>query len=199
VTLPISKLAAKVVECEEKKQPQKRVSVAGFITDVKVLTTKAGKPYSKTLIDDFDGSYELALFGRDHEAFMNYMQLHSSIFLEGEIAEKYFIRPEERRPGQSVPYAFKLKKVMLLGNVTETYLGGISLHLETPQLTAEFRLKLLDLVRKHRGNIPLTLYLFDPETRYKIEFLSKKFQVAVTSELIAELNLLGIQYKIARK
>ena len=44
------------------------------------------------------------------------------------------------------------------------------------------------------------MYLFDPETRYRIQFKSNKFQVAVTSEFIADLRRIGIDhYEVARK
>ena len=49
-------------------------SIAGIVTDFKQLTTKGRKPYSRTMLEDYSGSYELALFGKDHEAFMQYMQ-----------------------------------------------------------------------------------------------------------------------------
>jgi hypothetical protein len=56
------------------------------------------------------------------------------------------------------------------------------------------------VVKHHKGNIPLTLYLYDPQTRYRIQFYSKKFQVAVTSEFIRDLHSIGIEhYEVLRK
>ncbi len=198
-TVPISRLADQISECEEKKGGIKKVCTAGFITSVKQMVSKTGKPWSKTVIEDFEGSYELALFGKDHEAFMSYMQLHSAIYLEGEISEKYFVRPEERRPGQTVPFVFKLKKAMLLGNVTDSFLSGLAIYLKTPMLTEDFRRQLVGLVSRNKGTVPLTIYLTDPETRYTIEFLSKKFQVAVTAEFIEALERLDIHTKALQK
>ena len=78
-SFPISRLSEKVAECEAKGTPMKKVAVAGFITSVKQMLTKAGKPWSRTVIEDFDGSYELTLFSKEHEQFMSYLQLHSAI------------------------------------------------------------------------------------------------------------------------
>ena len=67
-------------------------------------------------------------------------------------------------------------------------------------LTPQFRENLVKVVKKHRGSIPLTLYLFDPETHYRIQFVSKKFQVGVTSEVIQDLHRIGIdRYDVVRK
>ena len=188
-----------VSECEGKKQTAK-VYVAGIVTDFKQLTTKTGKPYSRTLLEDYSGSYELALFGKDHEAFMQYMKPKEALFLEGVVEEKFFVKPEERAQGKTSPYAFKVKKVTLLGNISDDILTGFCMDITTPMLTQQFREDLVKVVKKHKGNIPLTLYLFDPQTRYRIQFYSKKFQVAVTSDFLRDLHRIGIdQYEVQRR
>ncbi len=163
------------------------------------MTSKTGRPWSKTVVEDYNGQYELAFFGKDHENFMQYMQVHSAIFLEGEIDEKYYIKPEDRAQGKTSPYAFKVKNIMLLGNVTDTYVKGFAISISTPMLTPEFREKLVTLVKKNKGTVPLTMYLYDPEKKWNIEFLSRKFRVAVTAPFIEELERLQIKYKVIKK
>ena len=197
-TCQIGELDALISDCEAKKNKQK-VSIAGFIISTETRQTKTGRPWSKTVIEDFSGSYEIALFGKDHENFMNYMQLHNAIFIEGEIDEKYYIKPEERAQGKTSPYAFKLKKVMLLGNVTDTYIKGFAIRITTPMLSPEFRENLVKMIKKNKGNVPLTMYLYDPEKKWNIEFLSRKFRVAVTDQLIEDLRKLQIRYSVLKK
>ena len=151
-------------------------------------------------IEDYSGSYELTLFRKDHENFMQYMQMHSALFLEGTAEEKYFVKPEERAQGKTAPWAFKLKKVTLLGNISDDILTGFCLDLTTPMLTQQFRQDLLKVIKAHKGKIPLNLYLYDPVTQYRIQFYSKKFQVAVTSEFIHDLHRIGIdKYEVSRR
>ena len=184
--------------CESEKKTMK-ICVAGYISSTQTLSTKTGKPYSKTVIEDKEGSYELALFGKDHENFMSYMQVNSAIFIEGEIGEKYFRKPEDRKTQGDPPYGFKIKKIMLLGNVTDSYVKGFSLNITTPMLNSDFREKLGKVIKKNKGTVPLTMFLYDPKTRYKIEFLSRKFQVAVTAPFISELKDLDIRYSVIKK
>ena len=197
-TNSVTEIDALVAECEENKTKQK-VSVAGFITSTQTLTGKTGKPWSKTVIEDYNGSYELAFFGKDHEAYMSYMQVNSAIFIEGEIDEKYYIKPEDRAQGKTSPYGFKVKKIMLLGNVTESYLKGFAISISTPMLSPEFREKLVKTIKRNKGNVPLTMFLYDPEKGWNIEFLSRKFRVAVTAPFIEELQALGIRYNVIKK
>ncbi|MBQ7811395.1 MAG: DNA polymerase III subunit alpha [Bacteroidales bacterium] len=197
-TCQIGEIDALVNECEMKKTKQK-VYVAGFITSTQTLTNKNGRPWSKTVIEDYGGSYELALFGKDHENFMSYMQLHNAIFIEGEIEEKYFIKPEDRAQGKTSPYGFKVRKIMLLGNVTDTFIKGFAIYISTSQLTPEFREDMVKMIKRNKGNAPLTMFLHDPEKGWNIEFLSRKFRVAVTADFIEELKKLQIRYSVLKK
>ena len=187
----LANLANYISECELAKKSAK-VCVAGLVTDYKQLLTKKGTPYSRTLLEDYSGSYELTLFSKEHEAFFSYMQPHEALFLEGVIEEKWALKPEERAQGKTAPYAFKLKKVTMLGNVSAEKLKSFSVNVETPMLTPRFREDLVKVVKRNRGTTPLEFYLYDPQTRYRIQFKSNKFQVAVNTDLIDGLRRIGI-------
>ena len=197
-TCQVGEIDALVSECELKKTKQKAF-IAGFIISTQTMTYKNGRPWSKTVVEDYGGSYEIALFGKDHENFMSYLQLHSAIFLEGDIEEKYYIKPEERAQGKTSPYAFRIKKIMLLGNVTDTFVKGFAIKISTSMLTPDFREKLVGMIKRNKGNVPLTMFLHDPEKGWNIEFLSRKFRVAVTESFIEELNALQIGYSVIKK
>lgn len=195
-TCKVGEINKLVSECEE-KNVEKKVTLAGLIVDVKQMTNKSGMPWSKNIIEDYQGSYELALFGKEYEQFMPYMQVHTAIYLEGKICPKFFVRPGEE--GKKVPYKFKVNKISLLGNITDTLLRGFAINVSTTMLNADFRKNLVRLLKNNSGKIPLTMYLSDPVTKYKIEFLSNKFRVAVSNELTSELSKMGITFHALRK
>ena len=188
------------IEELEKEGKSAKIAVAGLVTDVKSLTSKNGKPYSRTTLEDFSGSYEITLFGRDHENFLSYMTVRQALLLEGSVEEKYFLKPEEKAQGKKAPYTFRLQKVTLLGNVSEEKLSRIVLELQTPMLTQEFRTALVKCVKQHKGNTELSLFLTDPESHYRIQFYSKKFQVRASTDFEDELARIGItDIKTVRK
>jgi DNA polymerase-3 subunit alpha len=172
-----------------------KVNVAGFITSTSEGVTKTNRPMSKMTVEDYGGSYEFAFFGKDHEAFMQYEKLHSAIFIEGSIEEKYYNKDKSK----PVDYAFKPKNMMLLGNVTDSYVKGMSIQLSTPMLTPEFRENLVKLIKRNKGDFHLTIFLFDPVNKWNIEFLSRKFKVSVSSSFIQEPQKMGLSYKILKK
>jgi hypothetical protein len=85
---------------------------------------------------------------------------------------------------------------MLLGNVSNSLLHNFTLELTTPMLSDSFRKSLVSMIRTNAGNIPLSMVLYDPKTKYRIDFLSRKFKVAVTSTFVDQIKDLGIGYAI---
>ena len=198
-TCELANLPNYISECEHAKKPAK-ICVAGLVTEYKPLLTKKGAPYSRTVLEDYSGSYELTLFSKDHEAYFSYMIPHQALFIEGSIEEKYSLRPEERAQGKTVPYVFKVKSITMLGNVCESMVKAFGINIETPMLTPEFRKGLVKVIKSHVGKIPLEVFFFDPETRYRIQLKSNKYQVSVSTELINDLRHLGVdQYEVTRK
>ena len=191
-------LESSIEECDRTRKP-KKVTFAGIVTDVKDLTTRTGRPFGRITLEDFTGPYELSLFGKDYENYKPLVQLHSSLYVKGEVREKYALKPEERAQGKTAPYDFKISEISLLGNVTDSHVTGITLNVGSGQVDAEFRKDLVHLLKTYKGQTPLYLFIIDPQTGYKIEFKSKKFQVAINSDFLAEVERLGMTFKISRK
>ena len=199
-TCQVGELENLISECESAKVKQK-TTIAGFVTSSQIMTTKTGRPWSRTIIEDKSGSYELALFGKDHEAFMSYMQVNTAILIEGMIEERFIVKPDpnKKEPPKPSPYTFKVKNIMLLGNATDTFVKGFSIQISTSMLTPEFRENLVKMIKRNKGSVPLSMFLYVPEKKWNIEFLSRKFKVAVTAEFIEELQNMNISFSVAKK
>ena len=198
-TCQIGELQGLISECNNTRKTTK-VCVAGFITAASETQTKTGRPMSRMTVEDYSGSYEFAFFGKDHETFMQYEKLHTAIFVEGVIEERFRQKPEEKAQGKPAPdMIFKPKNIMLLGNVTDTYVKGFSISVTTGMLSPEFRESLVKMLKKNKGNVPLTMFLHDPVKKWNIEFLSHKFKVQITPAFLEELKKAGVKYSVVRK
>jgi DNA polymerase-3 subunit alpha len=194
----LSGLQEKIDACETADKPGK-AAVAGIVTDVKTITTRTGTPGARVTVEDYSGTYEFALFGKDYQAWLPYMQLHAQIFIEGEISPRYFLKPEERTQGKKAPYSFKIKKITLLGNLGEDMITGFTITLGSDRLSPDFRERLVKLLKRSKGSTPLSLFLHDKATGYNLEFYSKKFSVGVNEEFISALQRLGVQFSVSHK
>ena len=150
-------------------------------------------------VEDYSGTYEFALFGKEYQQQLPFMQLHAQIFMEGEISPRYFVKPEERAAGKRVPYGFKIKKITLLGNLGEDMITGFTIVLESDRISQDFPTKLVKTLKAHKGGVPLSLFLHDKTTGYNLEFYSKKFSVCVNEPFVSALQRLGVMYSVSHK
>ena len=194
----MAELGDMIADCDKNRQTA-QVALAGLVTSVETKISRNGKPFAKVNVEDFSGIYEFAFFGKDYENFMNYLQEHTAIYIEGEICEKYFLKPEEIAAGKKAPYTFKAKKISLLGNVAEDRLTGFAIEMLANDITPDLRHKLVHLVKESKGNIPLSMIVFDPITNYIVEFISRKYHITVSADFILKLNELGLKYRVSRK
>ena len=194
----MAELGDLIADCDKNRQTA-QVALAGLVTSVETKISRNGKPFAKVNVEDFSGIYEFAFFGKDYENFMNYLQEHTAIYIEGEICEKYFLKPEEIAAGKKAPYTFKAKKISLLGNVAEDRLTGFAIEMLANDITPDLRHKLVHLVKESKGNIPLSMIVFDPITNYIVEFISRKYHITVSADFILQLNELGLKYRVSRK
>lgn len=194
----MAELGDLIADCDKNRQTA-QVALAGLVTSVETKISRNGKPFAKVNVEDFSGIYEFAFFGKDYENFMNYLHEHTAIYIEGEICEKYFLKPEEITAGKKAPYTFKVKKISLLGNVAEDRLTGFAIEMLANDITPDLRHRLVHLVEEYSGKIPLSMIVFDPVTNYIVEFISRKYHITVSADFILQLNELGLKYRVSRK
>ena len=195
---PLSSLAEHIDQ-SDKEGKSKKLRLAGIITDIKTLTTKSGSPGAKLVLEDFSGNYEFALFGKDYQQFFPMIQLHSQVFVEGEIAPRYRISPEEAAAGKKAPYEFKFKTISLLGLVSESLVSSFDILVDTANLNADFRKKLMQLLKAYKGKTRVGIRVSDKQSGYSIPFYSKKFSVRVCQDLIDEASRMGLIFNISTK
>ncbi len=189
-------LKSSIEECQQKKS-EKKISLAGLVTKNETLVSRNGRPYCRATLEDFNGGTELSFFGKDYEAFLPFLQEHNTLFIEGDIRPKF--RPAQGEEQKDVPYDFRVRKMSMLGNVTDEVLKEFGIYIDTAQLTDAFRKRLLKVVKDNKGKTPLTLLLHDAEHNWNIEFMSRKFSISVCAGLLAELKEMGLTYKIDKK
>ena len=196
-TCKLAKLQETIDDCERDNKTM-RAAVAGIVTDVKNLITKQGRNGARIVLEDYSGTYEMAIFGQDYESYIPYMQLHAQLFIEGEIAPRFRLKPEEVAAGKKVNYSLKIKKISMLGNIGEKLLKAFSLTLYTSSLTPAFRKELEKVLKEYPGNTRLGVNLYDAASGYRIEMVSKKFQVTVCQDLLLALDKMGVSYSVIK-
>lgn len=197
-TSQLSGFADVVDSCERAEKPA-RATVGGIVTSISTIQTRNGAPAMKFVLEDFSGSYEFALFGKDFQAYQPIAQLHALILIEGEIRPRYRVSPEEAKAGKKAPYAFRFQSMMPLGLVSDDRVESLDVLVDTARLNPEMRKDLVRILKAHKGKSDLIIRINDRQSGYKFSMRSKKYHVRVCQDLLDEMSRSGFITHVTTK
>ena len=137
---------------------------AGIISSVSHRTTKTGKPMGSFTLEDFNGSYNMALFSDDYMKFKHFLIEGASIFVKAIIKNRY--NSEDQ-------FEIKLNYVTLLVEVIEKYATKVNMRLPLAEINPTF-IELLKLkIKKNKGKCKLVVQVLDPEEKIYINLFAR--------------------------
>ncbi|MCQ2115004.1 MAG: DNA polymerase III subunit alpha [Bacteroidales bacterium] len=198
-SVTLENLDSLVSDCHDNEKTA-NVMIGGFVLGTNQRTTRLGKPFMEVNVEDFTGSYNLALFGQDFENFGPKFKVGDSLLIEGKIAPRF--RPKPAAPGEpkpDVPYEFKVQAVSHLGNTAETLVKELVMRISVQQLSQEFEKNMVGVLKANKGTVPVSLIIVDPAKKSSVEFAVKKFAVTISTELVEALRAIGINVSVKKK
>jgi DNA polymerase-3 subunit alpha len=170
------------------KKEECDVTMGGVVTGVRSGFTKNNKPFGITRLEDFTGTYEIALFGEDWMRWNNYMKEGYFLYVRGRLAPRKF-NPEQ--------YELRVGTIELLPNVKDTLIESFTIEALIDALDDEVVNELLVLLEEHPGKTELLFFIRDGEGHYHAELISKKVKISVHKDLINYIkNHDGLNYRI---
>ncbi|MCC6372798.1 MAG: DNA polymerase III subunit alpha [Bacteroidia bacterium] len=167
----------------------KEVFFGGIIAGIENRTSKTGNAFGKIVLEDYHGSVEIMLFGKDFVEYNKYMVQGLFVFVKARVQERY------NQPGS---LEIKLNKIELLDEVKKSAFNSIKLKVKLESLSEELVLKLESLVNSHGGNSSIEFFVEDESQNQNIKLFSKKSKVAVEDSFLLELDkLIDIKYDLA--
>ncbi len=159
----------------------REVIFGGIITGFENRTSKTGNAFGKLIIEDYFGSTELMLFGKDFVEYNKYMVQGLFVFVRARVQERF------NQPGS---LEIKLSKIELLESVKENAFNLIKLKVKLNALNDGLVVALDTLMSKHAGKSNVEFYVEDEEMKQSIKLFSKKNKIAIDSEFLLELDKL---------
>lgn len=157
----------------------RELKIGGIVTNVEHRTTKTGKPFGKLYIEDYTGNTSFMLFGEDYLKFRNFMNVGWFLFIEGTVIKTTW--------GQQ-NIEFKIRNIDLLNEIGVKKSRGVSLKLNTSELTPDLIGKIEGVCSEHSGNTPLFLKLRDENENISLELLSRRFRVNPVNEMVKKMK-----------
>ncbi|MDO5497515.1 MAG: DNA polymerase III subunit alpha, partial [Alistipes sp.] len=167
----------------------KEIAVAGVVTAVQELTTKTGKNWGKFTMEDYVGSYEFTLFGKDYELFRQYLFPNYFLFVKGRV------QPRPYRDNGELE--FKIQSMIQLSEVRDTLIKDIHIALDLEDITDNTIAELAKAIKENKGSTVVRLNIVSRHDGVAINAYSRKYKVALTSELIDYLEQNNIKFTLS--
>ncbi|MBS1503626.1 MAG: DNA polymerase III subunit alpha, partial [Bacteroidetes bacterium] len=164
--------------------------VGGLVSSVQHKMTKTGKPFGTFVLEDYNDSYEFALFGDDYIKFRNLMVDGYFLQLKGVIEEKF---------RQKDNWDMRILSIGLLTEVRDKLAKSMTVCLELNALNSNMMDSLQQLVESNNEKYPnknctLKFMVKDIEDSLLIELPSKTYKVNPNDELMEDIhNLTHVQ------
>jgi DNA polymerase III subunit alpha len=160
----------------------REIKLGGIVTGVEHRTTKTGKPFGKFYLEDYTGNTSFMLFGEDYLKFKNFMNIGWFLFIEGAVVRNTW--------GQQ-NLEFKIRNIDLLNEIGLKRSKGVSLRINTTELTKDLIGKIEDVCSEFSGNTPLYLKLKDEQENINLELMSRKFRVNPINDMVKKMKKVG--------
>ena len=164
----------------------KEIAVAGMVVAVQNLTTKTGKPWGKFKLEDYNGTHEFALFGKDYENFRKYLFSDYFLFIRGRV---------QPRPYNDQELEFRIKSMMQLSELQEA-VKEVHVQLAVEEITRDLIARMGRSVKEAKGNTLLRLNVYDRQAQVSLNLFSKSYKVSLTQELVSFFEDNDIKYTV---
>ncbi|MFN8310516.1 MAG: OB-fold nucleic acid binding domain-containing protein, partial [Chitinophagales bacterium] len=162
-----------------KDRKDKDLKVAGIVTTAQHKVAKNGNPFGSFVLEDFDGTFEFVLFGKQYLQFKNFLEAGTLLFITGRYQQRF---------NQADNYEFRINTMDLLPDVRSQYTKRVTLTLDAERITENFSEELEALLKKYPGKMPVTLKLVHEGEKISVTASARKFAIDVSNEMLAELK-----------
>jgi DNA polymerase-3 subunit alpha len=159
----------------------KEYKVGGIVSSVEHRLTKTGRPFGKTVVEDYNGKFEFTLWSDDYLKFKSFLMPGLFLFIEGGVLRKTW-------GDQNLE--FKIRNIDLLNELGVKRTKGLQIRMNAVSINAELITQIERLCQEYSGGTPLYLKLRDDQENINLEMLSRKFRVKPVNEMVSKIKRL---------
>jgi DNA polymerase-3 subunit alpha len=166
------------------------ICIGGLVSNVQHKMTKTGKPFGTFVLEDYNESYEFALFGEDYVKFRYLLVDGYFLHIKGNIEEKF---------KQKDNWDLRILTMSLLSEMRDKLTKSLTVCLELNSLNSQLLNNIQLLIDTNNQKYPvknctLRFIVKDREENMLVELPSKNFKVNPSDDLMAEIyNLTNVQ------
>jgi DNA polymerase-3 subunit alpha len=163
-------------------------TLGGFVNAANDSVSKNGKPWGQFVLEDYTGTYEFRVFGKDYENFMKFMQQGYFLLIKATVQERY------NKPGE---LEVKIKQINLLGNARDD-LKSFTVNIPVSDVSHVLVREMSNIVKNNSGKIELRIRFVDMEKNISVNLFSRKYRIGITPEMLDFVHNNDLEYFVDR-
>ncbi|MDR2853810.1 MAG: DNA polymerase III subunit alpha, partial [Prevotellaceae bacterium] len=160
----------------------KSLRIGGIVTSVRNGTSKSGNPYGILTIEDYNGSHEFALFGKNYVDFGKYMIKDLYLYIKAVVQPKGADFQWKQRT-ETNEIELKINSINILNEVRYSLVQKLDISLPYQQITDDFAAELIDKVLQSQGTTNLYLNVFDEKSPARVTLFSRQHRVRIDKSM----------------
>ncbi len=166
----------------------KELKLAGIVTSTETKISKTGNLYCRFTVEDFNGTYNFALFGKDYLNFKTFTETPNAML---HISGRY-----QPRWKNEAEFEFKISKIDLLSDIRTKLTKFLTIEVDPSTVNDKLINDIQAAIEKHPGKVRLRIKFNDPIENIIVGVRSSIKSVDLSNDLFKELDTLRIQYDL---
>jgi DNA polymerase-3 subunit alpha len=159
-------------------------TLGGFVTVARDNISKNGKPWGAFTLEDYTGTYDFRLYGKDYENFMKFMQAGHFLLIKASVQERYNNVNE---------LEVKIKQINLLGNARDN-LKYFTVNIPVAEISPVFAEEMSSVVKNNPGKIEFRVKFIDEQKHISVDLFSRKYRIGITPEMLSFVKNNSLKY-----
>ena len=165
----------------------KDLIIGGIVTSFKQGNTKTGNPYGILKMEDFSGSAEIPLFGKDFIDYNRYGFPNVCLLIRGKFQPRQY---------KETILDFKISSIQQIADVKDSLIKKITLTLPLHLLDDKLIAELSFLIKNNPGGSSLYFKIEDIEKHIMVSLFTENQKFTVNKEIIRFLEKSNIKFII---
>ncbi len=140
----------------------KPLTIGGLITEATELVSSNNNPYGRYVLEDYQGTTKLAMFGETFTAFKSKLLANLYVSISGTVQQRgsgnrYFTP----KPMEQAEYEFKITRVDLLQDLRQNRVNNIKMYIPIESITSNLVEQLSTQCKQNPGSTKIEIHVYD--------------------------------------
>ncbi|QIE59480.1 DNA polymerase III subunit alpha [Rasiella rasia] len=174
------------------KYVNRELCFGGIVSDVQHRESKAGKGWAIFTVEDYEDSYEFKIFGEEYLKWRHFLIPNSFIYARVFVKEGWTNRDTGKKGDPRLQYTF----MQMLHDVMDNQAKKLTIQMPVQDLENGTIDRLKELFGHHKGDQQLHFTIYEVEEKVKLSMPSRTHKIKICNELLEELAMDGVKYRL---